>query len=143
MRFFAALSAGDGIPPAPPPLPGSHTHTHAHCDAFIARRVAKVRRVLGAVSTIADTEVAFKVVKSCINYGGVMHLLRAVPFSAAIASFAAFDDAVSDAFGHHRKLFHRAAVGSGVPWRRDGGLWIAQCAAALASGFPGLRPRIQ
>ena len=77
---------------------GSPIGSPAHCDTFIARRVAKVRRVLGAVSTIADTEVAFKVVKSCVNYGRVMHLLRTVPFSAAISSFAAFDDAVSDAF---------------------------------------------
>ena len=46
--------------------------------------IAKVRRVLDAVSTIADTEVAFKVVKSCVNYGRVMHLLRTVPFSATM-----------------------------------------------------------
>ncbi len=53
---------------------GTPIGTLAHCGLLCAERIIKVRRVLDAVSTIPDTEVAFKILKSCVNYGRVMHL---------------------------------------------------------------------
>ncbi len=84
---------------------GSPIGCPAHCDAFISRRVAKVRAILAAVNTIADPEVAFKVAKSCVNYGRVMHLMRTVPFSGAMSSFASFDDAVAESFSDITGVF--------------------------------------
>ncbi len=77
---------------------GSPIGSPAHCDAYVARRVAKVRRVLAAVSSVRDAEVAFKIMKSCVNYGRVVHLMRTVPCAGALGSFAAFDDALCSAF---------------------------------------------
>ena len=73
---------------------GTPIGTLAHCEQVCAERLAKVRQVLTAVSTIPDVEVAFKVLKSCVNYGRVMHLLRTVPVDHRFTAFADFDDAV-------------------------------------------------
>ena len=76
---------------------GSPIGSPAHCDTYIVRRVAKVRRVLVAVSSIPDAEVAFRIMRSCVSYGSVVHPMRTVPCAGALRSFAVFDDALCSA----------------------------------------------
>eukprot|EP00661_Eupelagonemidae_sp_cell13_P005913 gene5913-3927_t len=77
---------------------GSPIGDPAHCSTFAQMRTEDVSKILERVSSISDTEVAFKIMKHCVNYGRMMHLMRTVPSEHVPDAFSAFDDEVCAAF---------------------------------------------
>eukprot|EP00661_Eupelagonemidae_sp_cell13_P000534 gene534-3445_t len=77
---------------------GSPIGDPTHCTSYTQMRAEDVSKILDRVSSISDTEVAFKIMKHCVNYGRMMHLMRTVPSEHVPNAFSAFDDEVCAAF---------------------------------------------
>eukprot|EP00666_Eupelagonemidae_sp_cell4sb_P017976 gene17976-biopygen815 len=102
---------------------GSPIGSLDHCNQVLTDRVDRVRAILRAVATVRDPEVAFKIMKHCVNYGRVMHLMRTVPYDSRASGFTAFDNAVCDAFSDVTGVFP-----SPEQWARAcRGVWAGGC----------------